>query len=196
MPKKPARWIIIGVGILLAVFIGLTVTWIIAPPMDSSLLTSVSTANNAPTINEISCDSMEHFNFHIHAHLDIFINGNPYSVPSEIGIIPNQCIYWMHTHDDSGIIHIESPENRTFTLGEFFDIWGEKFDNNQVFDNIVGQGSGNNNNNLLSIYINGKRVSNSTDYREIKINSHDEIAIIYGAPPDSIPASYKFPKGL
>ena len=53
---------------------------------------------------------MEHFSLHIHAHLDIFINGNPYAVPSEIGIIPNQCIYWMHTHDDSGIIHIESPQ--------------------------------------------------------------------------------------
>lgn len=101
----------------------------------------------------------------------------------------------MHTHDETGIIHIESPENRTFTLGEFFDIWGEKFDNNQLFDNRVGEG-GDSNNNSLNVYINGNRVGNFTDYREIKITPHDEIAIIYGTPPDSIPSSYKFPKGL
>jgi hypothetical protein len=195
MTKKSRKWIITGVGVLSAVFIGLTLTWIIVPPMDSSSSTSASIANNAPSINGISCDSVEHFNFHIHAHLDIFINGNPYSVPSEIGIVPNQCIYWLHTHDETGIIHIESPENRTFTLGEFFDIWGEKFDNNQLFDNRVGEG-GDSNNNSLNVYINGNRVGNFTDYREIKITSHDEIAIIYGTPPDSIPSSYKFPKGL
>ena len=196
MARKPGKWILIGTGILLAIFVGLTVTWIIAPPMDSSLLTSASSVNNnAPTVNGISCDSTEHFNFHIHAHIDIFINGNPYSVPSEIGIIPNQCIYWLHTHDDSGIIHIESPENRTFTLGEFFDIWGENFDNNQLLDNIVGE-AGDVSNNSLSVYINGDRINNATDYREIKINSHDEIAIIYGTPSDIIPRSFDFPEGL
>jgi hypothetical protein len=193
MTRKPKKWILIGVGIL-AVFIGLAVTWIIAPPLESSLLAS-SPTSSAPIINEISCDSTEHFNMHIHAHLDIFIAGNPYTVPSEVGIIPKQCIYWMHTHDDSGIIHIESPTNRTFTLGEFFDIWGEKFDNNQIFDNIVGEGGGNNNN-TLSVYIDGNRINNSTDYREVKINAHDEIAIVFGTSPDLIPTTYKFPEGL
>jgi hypothetical protein len=195
MTNKPKKWILIGVGVLLAVFIGLALTWIIAPSMDSSLLTSASITNSRPIISGISCDSMEHFNIHIHAHLDIFINGNPYPIPAEIGIIPNQCIYWMHTHDDTGIIHIESPKDRSFTLGEFFDIWGQKFDNNQIFDNIVGEG-GSSNNNALSVYINGNRVSNSIDYREIKINTHDEIAIIYGTPPDPIPSSYEFREGL
>jgi hypothetical protein len=86
---------------------------------------------------------------------------------------------------------LESPKNRTFTLGEFFDIWGEKFDNNQLFNNLVGES----NNNSLSVYINGNRVSNSTDYRKIKLNSHDEIAIVYGTPPDIIPRIYPFPMG-
>jgi hypothetical protein len=195
MTNKPKKWILVGVGVLLAVFIGLALMWIIAPSTDSSLLTSASRTNSRPIISGISCDSMEHFILHIHAHLDIFINGNPYPIPAEIGIVPNQCIYWMHTHDNTGIIHIESPSDRTFTLGEFFDIWGEKFDNNQIFNNVVGKG-GSNNNNTLSVYINGDKVSNLTDYREIKINAHNEIVIIYGTPPDSIPPSYQFPKGL
>jgi hypothetical protein len=183
MTNKPKKWILVGVGVLLAVFIGLALTWIIAPSMNSSSLTSASTTNSRPIISGISCDSMEHF-----------INGNPYPIPAEIGIVPNQCIYWMHTHDNTGIIHIESPKDRDFTLGEFFDIWGEKFDNNQIFNNVVGKGGSNNN--TLSVYINGDKVSNLTDYKEIKINAHDEIVIVYGTPPDSIPSGYQFPKGL
>lgn len=92
--------------------------------------------------------------FHIHTHLDIFINGNHYTVPSQIGIKPDdRCLYWLHTHDDNGVIHIEAPEKRDFTLGKFFDIWDKKFSNAQIFDNEV------NGNNTLSVYVNGHKVS-------------------------------------
>jgi hypothetical protein len=105
---------IIGIGIVIAVFVGLAITWIIAP-VDNAIISSSSFFSSATTaiIDGISCDTMEHLNFHIHAHLDIFINAQFYTIPSEIGIIPDKCIYWMHTHDDSGIIHIESPEIRS-----------------------------------------------------------------------------------
>src|SRR5581483_12030445 len=33
----------------------------------------------------------------------------------------------LHTHEPDGIIHVESPVNRKFTLGEFFDVWGLRF---------------------------------------------------------------------
>jgi hypothetical protein len=49
---------------------------------------------------------------------------------------------------------------------------------------------------VLNVYVNGNRVSNSTDYRGIKLNEHDEIAIVYGIPPKMIPKSYQFPEGL
>jgi hypothetical protein len=129
---------------------------------------------------------------HIHSHLDIFINGEAYLIPSNIGIIPNQCIYWLHTHDDTGVIHIESPEERIFTLGEFFDIWGEEFSNSGIFDSIVEESIGNS----LEVFVNGKQVTAETDFRQIPINEHDEIAIIYGKPPYSIPSNYEFPEGL
>ena len=170
-------------GIPMIVFVGLIMMCITAIPLSFASSSSLSSL----TINGIRCDKKEHFVSHIHMHLDIFINGEELVVPSNIGIIPDNCIYWMHTHDDTGVIHIESPEDRNFAIGEFFDIWGETFSNNQIFDN---------NNNTLNVYVNGKKVDSKTDYRRIPLVEHDEIAIIYGKPPDSIPSSYKFPEGL
>jgi hypothetical protein len=125
-------------------------------------------------------------------HIDIFINGQRYIVPSQVGIIPERCLYWLHTHDDSGIIHIESPVAKNYTLGQFFDIWNKKFNNSQIIDNVANG----NNNNTLSVYVNGQKVSNGANYRDIKLNEHDQIAIVYGKPPTSIPTKYEFPKGL
>src|SRR5829696_7361873 len=175
-------------GIPIIVFVGLIMMCITAIPLSfasSSSLTSL-------TIDGIRCDKKEHFVSHIHMHLDIFINGEELVIPSNIGIIPDICIYWMHTHDDTGVIHIESPEDRNFTIGEFFDIWGQTFDNSQIFDNIAGEDI----NNALNVYVNGKKVNAGTDFRQIPINAHDKITIVYGMPPDPIPSRYAFPEGL
>ena len=72
----------------------------------------------------IKCDSVEHSSYHIHTQLLIFINGKSFNVPENIGILPdNRCLFWLHTHQNDGIIHIESPTPSTFTLGQFFAIW-------------------------------------------------------------------------
>jgi hypothetical protein len=166
----------------------LTLTWILALPVDSSLLSTASPSSL--TIDGIECERREHSDFHIHSHLDIFINDEKSTIPSDIGIIPNTCLYWLHTHEDSGVIHIESPVNRTFTLGQFFHIWGERLSNNQIFDNMVED------NKTLSVYINGKKVSDGTEYGQIPLGKYDEIAIVYGKPPESVPSRYHFPEGL
>jgi hypothetical protein len=143
----------------------------------------------ALTIDGIGCNSMEQFAMHVHAHLDIIINGVYFLVSSQIGI-PSSCFYWLHTHDESGIIHIEAPMHRDFTLGQFFDIWGKKLSNDQIFNYVA------NANNPLNVYINGTKVPDGTNYRDIKLHAHDEIAIVYGTPPSTVPSSYKFPQGI
>jgi hypothetical protein len=56
---------------------------------------------------------------HIHAHLDVSVDGQPVVVPGGIGIgWSSQGISPLHTHNASGVIHIESPVNRAYTLGE------------------------------------------------------------------------------
>ena len=140
-----------------------------------------------PVIDGIKCDKTEHFNFHYHAHLSIFVNGSSYLVPGGIGIKPPDCIYWLHTHDNSGIIHVESPQNNTFNLGQFFDIWGQKFNNTQLF----GFNVENSTNGTLTVYLNGTAI-NQSSLREIPIFNHEDIVVAYGAPPPEI-QPYEFP---
>ncbi|HYZ51199.1 MAG TPA: hypothetical protein VE593_09955 [Nitrososphaeraceae archaeon] len=144
------------------------------------------------TIDGIECNANEQFLFHIHAHLNIFVNGQLMYVPPQIGIIPEKCIYWLHTHDETGIIHIESPIKRDFTLGQFFDLWKKKLENPQIFDNIFNEKGSS----MPQIYINGNKLPNGTNYRDVKLHAHDEIALVYGTSPSHIPSRYDFPQGL
>ncbi len=178
---KPSKKVIatIGVGILVAIIVSIGVFSATAPHVPSAL-----------TIGGIQCSSFEQLVFHIHSHLDIFISGKPFTIPAQIGIIPGKCFYWLHTHDESGVIHIESPVSRNYTLGQFFDIWNQKFNNTRLFDNAA------NGNNTLTVYVNGSKVPSGTNYRDIKLSAHDEIAIVYGTPPGTIPSRYIFAQGL
>jgi hypothetical protein len=79
---------------------------------------------------------------HNHVSLNVTLDGNPISVPAHIGIQqpgkPEDSLLYgdhsldkfgmpgmsaLHTHDDTGTIHIESNTVRNFTLGEFLSIW-------------------------------------------------------------------------
>jgi hypothetical protein len=62
---------------------------------------------------------------HHHDLLQIFVSGNPIEVPDLVGIDATAgYLTSLHTHDATGIIHVESPVQRSFDLGEFFDVWG------------------------------------------------------------------------
>jgi hypothetical protein len=149
-----------------------------------------SNSQNGLTIDGIPCNTMEQLQFHIHAHLDVFVNGHSIYIPPQIGIVDDKCIYWLHTHDSTGIIHIESPSKRDFTLGQFFQIWKSKLNNSSTFEAILGGKL------VPIVYVNGNKVPSSINYKDVKLNAHDEIAVIYGKPPNSIPSKYSFPEGL
>ena len=207
VPLLKIRLIIILLSLLLVVIVYLSgVGFVPVPYLASAQNTSSPSSSSSPpaplkttntstaTVDGIQCNVIEHLEFHIHAHIDILINGKHISIPPQIGIVPGKCIYWMHTHDASGIIHIESPVKRDFTLGQFFDIWKMKSSNPKAFDTIF------NGNIVPSVYINGTKVPSTTNYRDIKLSAHQQIAIAFGKPPaqmsSSIPSTYKFPPGL
>jgi len=89
---------------ILFVFLGSSFTY--------AILYAFPSSNSALTIDGVECSIGEQNAFHIHAHLDIFVDGEPFDVPADIGIT-NSCTYWLHTHDLTGIIHIESPIAKT-----------------------------------------------------------------------------------
>jgi len=136
--------------------------------------------NAAASIDGIECNTNEFSTLHIHAHLDVFVNGKPVGVPARIGIVDNTCLYWTHTHDESGMIHIESPKSRDFTLGQFIDVWKSTL-------GFPVSGA------VPKIFINGKTAS--TGLNDTNIHTHDEIVLAYGNEPLLIPPSYQFPAG-
>jgi hypothetical protein len=128
---------------------------------------------------------------HIHQHLDIMVDGNVVPVPTHIGIDQDeQFIATIHVHDTSGVIHVESPTVQTFTLGQFFDIWGLKFSNTFIGDDTVGNGK------VLQLYVNGQLYQG--DLRDFALAAHQELFLFYGTPdtlPKTIPSTYAFPAG-
>jgi hypothetical protein len=120
---------------------------------------------------------------HFHSHLDIFVNGKRVKVPAYVGInLGGGYLTELHTHNASGVLHIEAQKARSFTLGQFFAEWA-------VFLNArqVGGYKG------LKWYLNGKEQTGNP--QNLVFKPHQEIALVIGKPPAKIPSSYKFAPG-
>ena len=143
---------------------------------------------------------------HVHAHLDVFVNGAPVTVPAGIGIEINDpavkrfkandgsigyggidppcaapCISPLHTHFIDGVLHTEAKENQFNTLGEFFTEWDVRLNRKCVGGYCKPAAA-------ITIYVDGAPYSG--DPREIKLEDRKEIAVVIGSPPQTIPSSF------
>ena len=139
-------------------------------------------------VDGISCGASEQLVYHIHAHLAVFKNGQPYTLPAGVGIPGSQaepspqgpiasggsCIYWLHTHTTDGVIHIESPSKAIYTLGNFFDEWHQPLSETQVA-NLSGK---------VTAFVNGKPWKKSP--RDIPLLPHANIQLEIGEPSPPI----------
>jgi hypothetical protein len=120
-------------------------------------------------------------------HLDIYIHSQHIPIPANIGAPSSGGFAPLHTTSNSGVITIESSNaNAEFTLGQFFDIWGVKFN-----DSSIGEYSNNLTNHLI-VYDNGAIIS---DPAHLVLSNNNEITITYGTAseqPLSIPSTYNF----
>jgi hypothetical protein len=111
--------------------------------------------------------------FHIHALLHIYVDGLLVPPPANIGLDPARSVESsMHTHDRTGIIHMEAPRPYSYTLGDFFAVWGVKFGPAQL-GGLTGFGD-----DKLHFYLNGKPLRNPAAY---VLRNHDSVVIGYGA---------------
>jgi hypothetical protein len=148
-------------------------------------LAGLATAGAGATIDGLQCQTSEQTIYHEHTHLTIFVNGQAQTIPDGIGIPDpgaaqtadgpfvqtGTCFYWLHTHAKDGIIHIESPRaSLHFTLGEFFDVWGQPLSTTQV-----GPAMG-----TVSAFVNGQPFPGNP--RTIPLGSHSQIQLNVGTP--------------
>jgi hypothetical protein len=149
-------------------------------------------------VDGISGATEEQLAFHIHAHLTVFVAGSPRRIPYGIGIAPplevaptprgafavgGSAFFWLHTHAADGIIHIESPIVRTYTLGNFFDIWHEPLGPARV-----GPARG-----KVTAFFDGRRYLGSP--RGIPLLAHAQIQLDVGRPLVAA-ETIDFPPGL
>jgi hypothetical protein len=148
----------------------------------------------------------ELFAIHLHAHLDVFVNGEPVEVPAGIGIditdpgvrrfedpggigyggielCDKPCISPLHTHDATGVLHTEAPENVTNSLGEFFVEWGVRLDERCVGVFCEPEAS-------IAVYVDGEPYVG--DPAGIALENLREIAIVIGSFPSEVPSTYDF----
>jgi hypothetical protein len=109
---------------------------------------------------------------HEHSHLDIYVNGTKATVPADIGFGPVVQAA-LHTHDETGVVHLESNQaDATFTLGEFFDVWGLK-----LSPTCIG-GYCETGDKTLHVFVDGKPYRG--DPRTLRLEDQEEIVIAYG----------------
>lgn len=140
MMKKVSRARVIALPILLVTSIIGIIGFIIQPDVDIAQAQNDGDMKMIPII------------MHIHPHLSVLVNGKSIVVPEQVGIDPSlwknhsldeygmqsmpemnmSAMAPLHTHDDSGIVHVESTINRDYTLGEFLSIWGMNLDGKTV----------------------------------------------------------------
>jgi hypothetical protein len=131
----------------------------------------------------LSCGNMVE-SYHVHAHLSIILNGGALAIPSHIGIVDTSpttdCFYSLHTHDRSGKIHVEAPEQRRFTLGQVFAIWGQPLGR----DDVAGMPGL-----PVRVYVveNGVAYEYPGDLAALEISSHSDITIQIGTTIAAIP---------
>lgn len=150
-----------------------------------------TSSSGANSIDGVTCQSSEQLSVHYHAHLAIIDGGNTLALPAGIGIDDtHQCLYWIHTHNSDGIVHVEAPKSaatRKFNLGNLFDIWGKPLDATHVGATTLTKDQ------KLVVYVDGKTFNGNP--RDVTMANHTQITLEI-TPPSVPPPAYTFPAGV
>ncbi len=150
-------------------------------------------------------ETAERLQYHVHSHLDVYVDGTPVVVPAGLGIAitdpavhtfdepegkayggvdppcAEPCISPLHTHDGTGVLHTESATHENNTLGQLFTEWDVPLDQRCVSTYCRPATP-------IAIYVNGKK--STGDPRTIALTNAEEIAVVIGKPPAKIPQSW------
>lgn len=127
---------------------------------------------------------------HIHTHLSVTAEGNPITVPGDLGIdLGAQLISPLHTHDATGIVHVESPVQKNFNLGEVFTEWDVALSTGRVGSYAASDGY------TVTTFVNGTKQSG--DPASIQLADHEDVDIVItkGSEKAAAPAAFTWPAG-
>lgn len=140
----------------------------------------------------LSLTSQETLTVHYHVHLDVFVDGAAVAVPAGLGInvgpdgkAPphgSPGIAPLHTHDQSGVLHIEAPKQAVFTLGQVFTEWGVALSAGHAGSYPIKE-----------VLVDGRPYGGEP--AGIVLRPHEEIAVVAGTGNVQAPSSYQFPAG-
>lgn len=108
--------------------------------------------------------------YHIHSQVKIIANGGEVKVPSNIGIGLLGCTRVLHTHDETGTIHVEDDHYAPYTLGDFFSVWQKPFNQNQILEYVRDE------NREIVMTVNGQP---STEFENLTLQDEQSIVIEY-----------------
>lgn len=127
---------------------------------------------------------------HIHSHLSVTVDGAKVEVPALLGIDEQAAsISPLHTHDQSGIVHVESPVKASFTLGQVFTEWDVALASGRIGSYSAASGD------TVTTFVGGKPVTG--DPAAITLADHEDIDIVVtksGEQPTA-PAAFTWPAG-
>lgn len=169
-PKKKLPWKLILGALVLLVIIG-SLTALAKSHSGKQVLPNENLDPKEQQLLNFNLGSMSEssFGMHIHPAVHISINGMEQRIPPNIGISPG-FMHVLHTHDDSGVIHVESPELYQFKLRDFFIVWGKNFNQTCIFDYCVDDGH------TLTLTVNG---APSNEFGDLVLKDGDQIRISY-----------------
>jgi hypothetical protein len=127
---------------------------------------------------------------HIHSHLDVLVDGKPVPVPANLGVDTRRgTMSPLHTHDGSGVIHVEAPVKRQFSLGEVFSEWQVSLSADNIGALRATDGK------VVRVFVDGALQTGNP--AAVMLGPRSEIAVVYGAARagESIPSTYDFPDG-
>jgi hypothetical protein len=195
-PELPLLPIAVG-GILVVLSIVLII---------SAVANTRSNNTAPPTVAGIPCDALQQTQVHYHAAIQIVYGGIVHAIPAGLGIVGGEssptCYYWLHVHGAyANTIHIESPKNRTFTLGDFFAVWTKWSGIKQPLDATHVSSFTLTPDQKLVIYINKQDDKTGPqlytgDPNKIVLVSHEVITLEITPPTVTPPPAFTFAPGL
>jgi len=117
----------------------------------------------------------------------VLVQGRSVAILANIGITAS-CLYWLHTHDQSGLIHIEAPATEAstvFTLGDFFDVWGQPLDATHIASLALAPDQ------KLDVYLDGQPYPGNP--RSVPLGAHAQVVLEVVPPAVVPPPDFTFP---